>query len=316
MLKYPSLSILPLLLALTLLSACSTMPQTSGLVASAPDELPRRHLIENVPFHAQEKYQCGPASLAMALNHESVAVSPDDLVAKVYVPERKGAFQVEMLAATRSFDRLSLVIDPDMTSLIRWLDAGQPVLVLQNLAVSWYPQWHYAVAIGYDLDAREIILHSGTRENYRISMDTFERTWKRGEYWGMVTLTPGELPLAQDESSYFQSAAAFEKRGSPGMVEKAWATGVAQWPGSRSLRMGYGNFLYGQGDFKTAAEQFRHVIDNHPDYGPAYNNLADTLIRLGDRERARRLAQKAIEVDPDNSDFYRRTLEEAGPVQP
>jgi hypothetical protein len=29
------------------------------------------------------------------------------------------------------------------------LEAGRPVLVLQNLALKLWPQWHYAVVVGY-----------------------------------------------------------------------------------------------------------------------------------------------------------------------
>ncbi|WVM93376.1 hypothetical protein ULG90_05290 [Halopseudomonas pachastrellae] len=48
----------------------------------------------------------------------------------------------------------------ELDAILRELDDGNAVLVMQNLAFDWYPQWHYA-AVGYDLNTRELILHSG-----------------------------------------------------------------------------------------------------------------------------------------------------------
>lgn len=285
--------------------------QTDQLVSSRPQTLPVRHLIAAVPFHPQQQYQCGPAALAMALNFSGVAVLPDELVPRVYVPAREGSFQVEMLAASRAYQRLSLPIQPDLESLLTWVAAGHPVLVLQNLGLSWYEKWHYAVVIGYDLESGKITLHSGETDFYTVSLKVFERTWRRGEYWGMVTLKPGQLPVAQDAATYFQALAAFERAAGAQQTEKAWLAGVDRWPDSLPLLMGYGNFLYNRQYYPAAADQYRRVTQLNPDYAPAFNNLAAALVKTGARELAITAATRAVEIDPDNAARYEQTLHDA-----
>ncbi len=63
----------------------------------------------------------------------------------VYVPARKGSFQIEMVAVTRSAGRLACQISPSLDTLLLENNAGHPVLVLQNLGMSWYQKWHFAV---------------------------------------------------------------------------------------------------------------------------------------------------------------------------
>src|SRR3546814_16245640 len=81
----------------------------------------------------------------------------------------------------------------ELDALLAEIAAGNPVLVFQNLALDWWPQWHFAVAIGYDLDRRVLILHSGTTERLETPLDAFERTWARSGHWALLTLPPGRL---------------------------------------------------------------------------------------------------------------------------
>jgi hypothetical protein len=54
-----------------------------------------------------------------------------------------------MIGAARRHGRLAyLITGPD--SMFEEVAAGHPVIVLQNLGLSWYPVWHYAVVVGYD----------------------------------------------------------------------------------------------------------------------------------------------------------------------
>ncbi|MCL1486359.1 MAG: PA2778 family cysteine peptidase [Marinobacter sp.] len=126
-----------------------------------------------MPFHPQEQYQCGPASLAMMLNAQGVSAAPDELIDRVYLPERQGALQVEMVAAARQYGMLVYPLDPDLTSVLTEVSAGHPVLVLQNLRFNWWPQWHFAVVIGFDSAQEALILHTGTEKGYRQKVSVF-----------------------------------------------------------------------------------------------------------------------------------------------
>lgn len=303
----------PLLLVL-LLGGCVSAPQTALLLeqekAQPAMALVSPVLLDSVPFHAQEAYQCGPASLAMMLGASGLTMAPDALVPLVYVPDRKGSFQAEMLAATRSSGRLAYELSPSLEALLAEVAAGRPVLVLQNLGLSWYEKWHYAVVKGFDIERRQLILNSGTLENREVPLKTFERTWARSGHWAMVVATPGEVPTTADASHYFNAVVALEKANPAKVVGKAYSAGLMRWPDDRMLLMGYANLRYAEKDLPVAAALYQQVIDHHPAYAPAYNNLAQAQLEMGEWNAARSNANKAVELGGEYVDTYRDTLKD------
>src|SRR5207248_928581 len=167
------------------LAGCATL-QLQALVGSRSAGIPQRAELEAVPFFPQEDYQCGPAALAMVLSAGGKAIEPEVLRPQVYLPDRHGSLQIEMLAATRRNGFVAIELAPSLPDLLAEIAAGNPVVVLQNLALDWYPAWHYAVAIGYDLKARRITLRSGTERRLQMPLDTFEHTWRRSGYWAIL----------------------------------------------------------------------------------------------------------------------------------
>lgn len=281
-----------ILLLVALLAGCAT--QTRALLQDAPPGLPRQAELTATPFFPQQRYQCGPAALAMTLAASGIAVTPDALVSQVYVPQREGSLQPEMLAAGRRHGALSVTIKPALGALLTEVAAGNPVLVLQNLSLQWFPIWHYAVVIGYDLNHADIILRSGTTERLVMRLSTFEHTWARSNYWGMVTLPAGRIPAAADESAVEAALVALEKHTDAGRARKAYEAALQRWPHNLTLQLGYGNTAYAQGDRLAAAAVLRRVVEQHPDSVPALNNLATVLADLGEFREATQVAEKAI----------------------
>ncbi|WP_342116799.1 PA2778 family cysteine peptidase [Pseudoduganella sp. OTU4001] len=279
--------------ALLILSGCAT--QTRALLA-APRPGPQQHELSATPFHAQERYQCGPAALAMLLGAAGIDASPDALVPEVYLPGREGSLQIELLAAGRRHGALSTTIEPSLKGLLAELDAGHPVLVLQNLSLPIMPKWHYAVAIGYDINSREIILRSGTTRRMTMPLSTFENTWARSGYWGMVALTPGQLPASTALPELQASLIAYEKSAPPKSTQLAYRAAIQRWPNALPLQLGLGNSAYASGDRAAAAEAFRSAAAAHPNNGAAFNNLAVVLGEMGQLDEARAAAQKAVDL--------------------
>lgn len=246
------------------------------------------------PFFAQEQYQCGPAALAMALGAAGVEVQPDALVSQVYLPAREGSLQVEMLASSRRNGAFGVTIAPRMDALLTEVAAGNPVLVLQNLSLPMIPRWHYAVVIGYDLARGDIVLRSGTTQRLVMSMSTFEHTWARSKYWGMVSLAPGRLPVTTDESTVLDALVGFEKNGKASEVQKTYVAAVQRWPGNPGLLIGLGNTAYKADDRAAAADAFSRATDRDPKNTAALNNLATVLMELGRLPEARKAAEQAI----------------------
>ena len=294
-------------LLLALLAGCAA--QTQALRHEAPTDLPRRIELAQTPFVAQERYQCGPAALAMALGAAGLAVNAEALVPEVYLPQRQGSLQVEMLAAARRHGAVSMTIPTRLDALLAEVAAGNPVVVLQNLGLSWYPLWHYAVVVGYDLDQGEIVLRSGDTERLPMPLSTFEHTWDRSQDWGMVALPPGRLPKTAEEETAAPALVAFEHGREPVIARRAYQAAVARWPDNLTLLLGLGNAAYAAGDRPAAADAFERAANAHPNSAPALNNLASVLAELGQFDQARRAARQALALDSPWRDTARATLQ-------
>jgi tetratricopeptide (TPR) repeat protein len=298
----------PALVLMFIMSACVSTPQSDVLRQQMLPAFSAPVLLRQVPFFAQSLYQCGPAALATLLQASGVEVTPEQLIPLVYVPARQGAFQVEMLAATRSHGRLAYKITPTLEALLTEVAAGRPVLVLQNLALEWYPRWHFAVVKGFDLERNRVILNSGVYENYEMPLANFERTWARAEYWGVLALMPGEMPAVASSAQYFSALAALAQSDASPDLHSAYALGLQQWPGDRNLLMGFGNLLYTDNALEEALLPFMTLVALAPNYAPAHNNLATVLHALGRNTEALPHARTAVALGGDFLASYRATL--------
>lgn len=258
-------------------------------------DLPPRVELEHVPFHPQTQYQCGPAALATALNASGAPASPEQLSPEIYLPGKKGSLQVELIAAARARDRVVYPL-ADLSGVLAQVSAGHPVLVLQNLGWRFAPAWHFAVIVGYDRDARELILRSGNQ--HRLTMDTqrFLRTWERAERWAVVVLKPEQLPAQPELRSYIASAAALEATGRLEAAGAAYETAHAQWPDSVWPVLGLANISHARGDAPGAERRYEQAVALDPDNAVAHNNLAELLDARGCAAAARMHIARAVEL--------------------
>jgi tetratricopeptide (TPR) repeat protein len=293
-----------------LLSACAA----SGVrEVTQNQQLPRQHELTQTPFFPQELYHCGPAALATSLNAIDVKVSPDQLVPEVYIPSRKGSLQIEMLAAARRHGALAVKLEPDLGSLLKEIAAGNVVLVMQNLGLSWAPSWHYAVVVGYDLNKELIWLRSGTFERFEMSLSAFQRTWARSKSWAFVALKPGDLPASGGVEPVISALISFEKNAEADSAFKAYAAAAKRWPDNLVLLTGLGNSAYVTGDLTSAATAFRAATTAHPDSAVAHNNLANVLLAQGDAQAAKLSAEKALQLAAEDQKLktqIQKTLDE------
>jgi tetratricopeptide (TPR) repeat protein len=288
--RFPPLSgalFFPLLLA-----ACSA-PQTRAL-SSLPESFPARAELTQTPFFPQEQFQCGPAALATTLSASGIAVTPEQLTPQVYLPGRQGSLQIEMLAAARRNGTVPALLDRKLSTLLQTVAEGYPVVVLQNLGLSWVPRWHYAVVIGYDLDAGRMVLRSGATRRLSMSISTFERTWARSDYWAIVTPAPGDIPRHTVEKNFLASAVAFEKQATPAQRIAVYEAATQRWPANALAWMGLGNGAFEIRDWTRAERAFRKAAALSEDRVPALNNLALALEAQGRIADAIAVAEQAV----------------------
>ncbi len=301
------------LMVALLLAGCVSTPQSEQLLASAAagsGELSLSRELDEVAFYPQDAYQCGPAALATLVSPAGLSVSPEELKDEVYIPDRQGSLQAEMLAATRRLQLLPVLIAPTLATLLAEIDAGNPVLVMQNLGPGWMPNWHYAVAVGYDLQAGEIVLRSGTIRRRVTPLSVFENTWRRSGFWGFVALQPGQLSATLTEQHYVAALADYLEHAENTRATLAARAGVTRWPGNTLLRMMLAETYAGGGDTVSAEAAYRDLLEYHPEYAPAHNNLALLLSARGEQQQALQHARRAVSLGGRYADEYRATLKE------
>jgi tetratricopeptide (TPR) repeat protein len=291
-----------------LVAGCVGAPQTARLRAERPSQLPATVELQ-VPFVAQDAYQCGPAALSMALAASGVLVEAETLKAQVYLPARQGSLQPEMLATARRHGRLAVELPPRMDAVLDEVARGLPVVVLQNLSLPIAPLWHYAVVIGFDLPRDEIVLHSGLTEGQRLPLDVFERTWARGGYWSMVAAAPENLPATVAPDDLLAAAAALE-RVNPAAARPAFEALTQRAPRLANAWFGLGNTAYAANDLAAARAAFARSVQIDPDHADAWNNHAHVLLVLQRFEQARAAAQRAVAIGGPRLPSYRQTLAE------
>ncbi|NWF35958.1 PA2778 family cysteine peptidase [Mariprofundus sp. KV] len=293
---------------ITLLAGC-TAKQSAALLEAKPAEITAASQLEGVPFFPQLDYQCGPASLAMAMNFAGVEVAPDALRRQLFIPGKQGSLQVEMQALPRHFGLLAYPLAPRLVDIFKEIKAGHPVIVLQNLGLKIAPQWHYAVVTGYDLNMQQVTLHSGDAPNYRMPLSTFERTWVRGGSWAIVVSAAGSVPAGAREQSYLRSAVNLEQEGKADAALKAYEAAAKRWPDSLAAWMGLGNMRYARMDLDGAAAAFSHAAKIHPNAAEQLNNLAQVRLEQGQYDAAMQIIEQAVQLDGD-AQLYQQTRSE------
>ena len=242
----------------------------------------------------------------MVLNWAGDPVDPKQLDATAFTEGRAGSLQLDVLTSARRRGTLAYPVR-DLEALLEEIDAGHPVLVLQNLGYGWYPVWHFSVAIGYDLAGPSLIQHTGRYAARPVSLYTFERTWGRADDWGLVVLPAGAMPATAQEVPYLEAALGLEHAERPLEAALAYEAATQRWPGSLGAWMGLGNARYASGDLVGAGQAYERASGVDPEAGVAFNNLAQVLLELGRPDAALAAAKRAIELGGPHLESFERT---------
>ncbi|MGD8549640.1 MAG: PA2778 family cysteine peptidase [Desulfobacterales bacterium] len=271
--------------------------------------LPPCFELKAVPFFPQKAYQCGPAALAMSFHWSGLPVSPEDLTNEVFTPARKGSLQTALISAARRHGRIAYK-STGIEIIFSEVADGHPVIILQNLGLSWYPVWHYSVVVGYDLPKKLVILRSGTTARKIMPSRVFMNTWARSKYWGLLILRPDQLPATADKGLFLEAVLGLEKARQFRAAILGYKTALKRWPQNLTALMGIGNCHYALGELKNAESAFRESARFHPKEGSALNNLAQILFEQGRKHEALEAIQKAVSLGGPLSHVYQKTLKE------
>lgn len=301
-----TLSLFILLAAIQLLAACASLsPEQHKQLAGFDSDI----TVAGIPFFPQQRDLCGPAALASMLGKSGSHIDPLWLERQVYLPKRHGSLSQEMLAAARSYGRLDYQIAPRLDAVLNQLKAGHAVLVLQNLGLSWYPRWHYAVVSGYRPKSGNIVIRTGWDEPTEVDVVRFAKTWQRGGSWAALILAPGDFPADAEPLKYLQSLLRFQLA-MPGRkpVSDAYRLAIQHWPDYPPLRLAQANWLQQLEQLEAAEEALKQLLAMTPNYAPANNNLALLLLQKGQAKDALEYSNRALQhAEPQLRQHYEDT---------
>lgn len=243
-----------------------------------PDErlsfdAPTRAAVSGVPLIQQEAFYCGPTSIAMVMQWAGADVTQEQVAALAFNPGAGGTYLADMIGSSRRLGQLAVEIS-DFDQLLAEITAGHPVIVFQNLGLGVFPVWHYGVVTGYDFTKDEVYLNSGQLNQMVMAFAVFERTWRRGGYWGLVVLPPDRLPASVGETDVLSAAAALERVGQFQAAATLYETGAARWPDNWLWQFGLGNARYAMGDLRGARNALREARALDPAIPEVRENLA------------------------------------------
>jgi tetratricopeptide (TPR) repeat protein len=214
-----------------------------------------------------------------------------------------------MVATARSYGLLAYKIPSDIKSILREIDAGNPVLVMQNLSVSWWPRWHYAVIVGFDLKDSIFILRSGTTRRHKVDFYTFQNTWNKADNWAYVLVDPGSMPASAEALGYIRASHDLFQAGLQQEAILAFRQGAVAWPEKSIVQMALANAEYQLGNYEAAYDALLNELSFHANNASAWNNLAYTLLRRACYSEAQEAVQCAQKLAPDDENIQQSLTE-------
>lgn len=227
----------------------------------------------DVPLIQQAAFFCGPTSIAMVMQWAGSNITQEDVAALAFSPGAGGTYLADMTGSSRRLGQLAVEIST-FDQLLSEIAADHPVIVFQNLGLGIAPVWHYGVVTGYDFNKDEVYLNSGQLDQMVMPFSVFERTWRRGDFWGLVVLPPDQLPTSVAETKILSAAAALERVGQLAAAETLYQTGAAEWPDNWLWQFGLGNTRYAKGDLRGARRALRQARTIDPTIPEVRTNLA------------------------------------------
>ena len=167
----------------------SVLLQSCALPCVAPGP-GQAHIISDVPFYAQGKNQCGPASLAGVLGHWGIPVPPEEIARDIYSDSANGTLTMDMVIYAQERGLTAEQYSGSMSDLRKKIDEGYPFIVLVDTGLFVFEMSHFMVITGYSPEV--IIANSGRERSKCIPEKDFMKAWEKTNFWTLFISPKGE----------------------------------------------------------------------------------------------------------------------------
>lgn len=262
------------LLAL-LLSACAGRGALQQMQTEWPEQLPRQAKLSQVPFYDNPSNHCGPASLAMLAGFHGQDVNFDELSEAMILPGKGGTLQLDIDRVSRQLGLAPYPLSGQFSDLLAHVAAGQPVLLFENLGLSWAPRWHYSVLIGYDLDRGQALLRSGNNAELWVSFYTLNNTWQRAGNWARVILPAEQAPLRVGVRQQLRVGLDLEQTRQPEAAAIIYQRLSSE---SALAALALANLRQQQGQYLASWPSYSQSLELEPTHSASWNNFGHALL--------------------------------------
>jgi tetratricopeptide (TPR) repeat protein len=284
-----------------LLGGCAT----SKINEHLNENLPKEHLLK-LEFIPQKKNLCGPTVLKMASQQYLPKVPFETYKQFTFREKAEGTFKSDMISSTRRLG-LSPYRVPTLETMFQEIDQGRPVIIFQNLGLSWYTMWHYSLLVGYNSEKNIVYLHSGTTPYDHMGFSLFVRTWHRGENWSYVVVPPDVIPDHATIDEALDNATVFENLKEKELAKKVYAAMSTKWPDRFEPYLGLANLFYEEKNLKEAIQEILLALKASPNHPALLYNLASLYHETGESKKAQELKKKTLAAaPPDEKEIYIR----------
>jgi len=235
---------------------------------------------------------CGPSVLNMAVEAHKPGIAYSVFKRMTYREELNGTLKSDIIGAARRLGLAPYRV-PSMSQMLTLVEHGQPVIVFQNLGVSWLPAWHYSLLVGYRADRNAVYLHTGKEPYQELGFSRFHATWRRGGKWSYVVVPAGVIPEHVPFAEALDNAVVFENLGQKDVALAIYTGMAGRWPERFEPHLGLASLHYQSGNLRPAIAEMRLALDRNPNHPDLIANLALLYEESGQPTQAKRLKSLA-----------------------
>ena len=186
--------------------------------AQADHSLPPEVALPWTPVRALLPDYCGPAALTSVLHHWGRPADQATIGRTVFDRLRSGTLAGDLILCAQQAGLQAISRSGSRDDLRRWLGAGLPVIVLQDLSTQ-DRRGHFRVVVGYSDTRRQFLVCDCTEPSlFALDYEQFDDLWFHFDRWCLLAAPAEQMAHAaagdpDNPVLHFDLAEAFLRRG-------------------------------------------------------------------------------------------------------